>query len=161
MFVGCNLSDALVEGSDGLCTVEPIHLDSESNDELSFFCRAIVTYFLLCIKRSYSCVMRLAMSDSSSADSVSDVVRLVLLMASMHAALHNTIYLCCIAVWVQQLPSPRSCNCHCCISWFDRRKYGTCSYFSRVCEVILPPFDLFALTTTPQLLHAQAQCSQI
>ena len=33
------------------------------------------------------------------------------------------------AVWFQQLRAPRACCCHCCIRWFDRRKYENASSF--------------------------------
>ena len=66
----------------------------------------------------------------------------------MHAALHSAISLYCLAVWIQQLSSPRSCHCYCCITWFDRCKYGTCSYFSHWCSVCVNLWSIRSRLTT-------------
>ena len=86
--------DALVEGSDGVCIVEPIPLHSACNDELFVFRRA----FLLCSELSYPFVARLLLSDSSSADSVSDVARMVLRMTTLRVTRHRAFSLIFLAV---------------------------------------------------------------
>lgn len=57
--------DALVEGSDGVCIVEPIPLDSACNDELFVFRRAVLMNFYCAasfrirVLRACNCLIRL------------------------------------------------------------------------------------------------------